>query len=276
MHADDTDVGHAHAAAAGHDVLTRAQGVVGAGEKGVAPPLHRRRAGVIGLAHEDDARAPHADDRLDHADRNAGLLEARALLDVELDVRRDRALRRARLGRPAGVEPRARHGVDEPRTVRRGHLVDIALEQAAKRPGAEETSVATFLVAPRRYRQRPRVWRVRLADHLQALEARENAERAVEHAALGDGVDVRAGEDRRSFRRQGPRAEGAEGVARRIDPRREPGGAHLAEQPRARLLVGRRPARARHAPAGQGAEARERVDPRGESRQGDGDHRKAV
>ena len=276
MHADDADVGHAHAAAAGHDVLARAQGVVGTGEKGVSPPLHRRRAGVIGLAHEDDAGPPHAHDRLDDADGDAGLLQARALLDVELDVRRDRALRRARVGCPAGVEPRMRHGVHEPGAVGGRHLVDIALEQAAKGPRAEEAAVATFLVAPRRHRQGLRVQRVRLADYLKALEARQNAERAVEHAALGDGVDVRAGEDRRRFRRQGPRAEGTEGVARRIDPRRQPGGTHFPEQPRARFLVRRRPARARHAAAGQGAEARERVDPRREPRQGDGDHKKAV
>src|SRR4030095_13272485 len=35
-------------------------------------------------------------------------------------------------------------------------------------------------------------------------------------------------------------------------------------------------ARAGHAASGQGAEARECADPRGEPRQGDGDHRKAV
>jgi len=72
-------------------VLAHAQGVVGGGQKRVSPAVHRRRAGVVGLAHEDHARAAHAHDRLDDADRDTRFLEARALLDVELDVGGDRA-----------------------------------------------------------------------------------------------------------------------------------------------------------------------------------------
>src|SRR4029453_15282739 len=62
------------------------------------------------------------------------------------------ARRRARVGPPGGDEPRARHRVHEPRTVRSGHLVDAALEQTAEGARAEEASVAPFLVAPRPHR----------------------------------------------------------------------------------------------------------------------------
>ena len=55
MDVDDADVGHAAAAPALDDQLARAQRVVGGGQEGVAPPLHRRGAGVVGLAVEDHA-----------------------------------------------------------------------------------------------------------------------------------------------------------------------------------------------------------------------------
>ena len=55
--------------------------------------------------------------------------------------------------------------------------------------------------------------------------------------------------------------EAAEDVARAVHPRLEPRGGELPGEPGARLLVLGRPARTRHAAAGQGAEAGERLDP---------------
>ena len=77
------------------------------------------------------------------------------------------------------------------------------------------------------------------ADRLETLEARENTERAVEDAALGDGVDVRAREDDRGFWTQGADAGRAEDVARDVHPRFEPGRPQFPEKPRASLLVRR-------------------------------------
>ena len=102
--------------------------------------------------------------------------------------------------------------------------------------------------------------RLRLADRLERLEAGQYAERAVEDAALGDRVDVRAREHRRGVGAERAGSDGAEDVARGIHPRLEPCGADLAEEPRPRLLVLGRPARTRDTAARQGAEAGERLD----------------
>src|SRR5204863_454054 len=74
------------------------------------------------------------------------------------------------------------------------------------------------------------------------------------------GIDVRACDDGRLLRREAVHADGAEHVAGGVHPRGEPRRAHLAEQPRARLLVRGAPAVARDAAAGKRAEARERAD----------------
>ena len=273
MHVDDAEVGHARLAAARDNMLAHVQRVVGGREKGVAAAIHRRRARVVGLALEDHARAAHPHDRLDDTDRDARLFESSTLLDVELDVGVHGARGHACLGRAVSVESGAGHRVDEPHAVDGRHLVDPGvLEHAAERPRAEEASVSPFLVAPRRDNQRPSVASARLGDRLDALEPGEDPEGPVEDAALRNRVDVRAGDDRRSFRKEGADAGRAESVAGRIDPRLEPRRAHLAEEPGAGFLVRRRPAHARHAAPGQATEPSERVDPRGESRQRDGDH----
>jgi len=122
---------------------------------------------VVGLAGEDDARAAHADDRVHHADRDAGLLEPRALLDVELDVGGDGAGGGRRLPGAPGVEARARHRVDEPLAVDGRHLFDAQqVEHSAERARAEEAPVAPLLVAPRGDGERQPVHGLRLADRL--------------------------------------------------------------------------------------------------------------
>ena len=162
------------------------------------------------------------DDRLDDADRDAGLLEPRALLDVQLDVRRHGPARRLRpSGAARASNPAPRHRVDQPLAVDGRHLGDPrGVEQPAERPRAEQASVAALLVdsTPRPPGAAPCASAV-LGDRLQALEPGEHAERAVEDAALGNRVDVRAGEDDRVLGGEGLGAEAAEGVAGRVDPR---------------------------------------------------------
>src|SRR5437667_75383 len=203
-----------------------------------------------------------AGDRVHDADRDPGFLEPRALLDVELDVRRDRAGRGLGLGDPARVEAGPRHRVDEPLAVDGCHRLDPReVEPTAEGARAEEAPVAAFLVAPRCDGERAAVRGVGLADRLERLEPRQDAERAVEDAALGHRVDVRAREHRGSVGPERAESESAEDVARSVHPRLEPRGGELPREPGARLFVLRRPARARHARAGQGAEAGGRLDP---------------
>src|SRR2546425_4872320 len=86
------------------------------------------------------------------SDGNAGLLEPRALLDVQLDVGGHAAARRDGLGGAARVEAGAGHGVHEPVTVDGGHGPNRRrIEPAAEGARAEEAAVAALLVAPRRH-----------------------------------------------------------------------------------------------------------------------------
>ena len=118
MHVHDADVRDADLAPLRDDVLAGAQRVLRAPEERVAPALHRRRPGVVGLTVKDDARAPHAHDRLDHADVDPGFLEPWALLDVELDVCGDGARRRLRVRHARGtpIDVRVRVSDDLVRT----------------------------------------------------------------------------------------------------------------------------------------------------------------
>jgi hypothetical protein len=258
---DHADVGHAAVAAPLDHQIARAEGVVGAGQERVAPPLHRRGAGVIGLAVKDHAAAANPHDGIDHGDGDAGLFQARALLDVQLDVGVHGSLGCARLGGAGGIEAGARHGVDQLVAVHRRHGRNGGgVEATAEGPRAEETAVASLLVTPRRDHQRPSWRRARLADRVEALEAGQHAERAVQRAALRHRVDVRASDDERRRRIEGGGPETTEDVTGRVDPPLEPGRANLPEQPCARLLVRRTPARAGDPAARQRAEARKRSE----------------
>src|SRR2546429_340537 len=115
---------------------------------------------------------------------------------------------------PPSAEPRAPHGVHEAAAVDGGHGGNRRrVEPAAEGARAEEASVATFLVAPRGHRERSRRSPRALVDRVQALEPGDHAERAVEDAALGHGVDVRAGEDHGRVGAHALQAQTAEDVA---------------------------------------------------------------
>src|SRR2546427_341447 len=173
-----------------------------------------------------------------------------------------RAGGRPALGSAGACEAGRRLRVDEPLAVDGCHRLDPReVEPTAEGARAEEAPVAAFLVAPRCDGERAAVRGVGLTDRLERLEPRQDAERAVEDAALGHRVDVRAREHRGSVGPERAESEGAEDVARAVHPRLEPRGGELPREPGARLFVLRRPARARHARAGQGAEAGERLDP---------------
>src|SRR5207253_5563657 len=177
-------------------------------------------------------------DALDDTDGDPGRLEVRSLLDVKLDVGSERLAIAASLGRVVGVEAGPGHGIDEPLAVGRAELGDVLdVELARERARAEETRVAPFLVAPRRHHEgQPRA-RARLVDGLQALEARQDAEGAVEGPATRHRVDVGARHDGGAAV-----AEPAEDIAGLVHPGAEPGLFHPIEKPRARLFMGGAPA----------------------------------
>jgi hypothetical protein len=196
-----------------------------AARKASFAPGHGRGARVVRLADEGEAVPPDAHDALDEPDGQAGRLEVRALLDVQLDVGVEGPRIAARFRHPARVVAGPGHRVHELDAVHRlerRHLGHVELAGEGAR--AEVAAVAAFLVAPGHHRQRsPRVEPGRL-DGLQALEPGQHAQGPVERAALRHRVDVGAGQHRRPLA-----AEGAERVARRVHARLEAGLGHPAE-----------------------------------------------
>ena len=158
----------------------------GSGER-VTALVHRRRAGVGGLAAEGDEVALDSEGAEDDTERQVERLEHRPLLDVELEVRRgafelssrlesaveiDAVLgQRVRQGDPVGVAPLAQ-------------LVLVA-HRAAGRRGAEERAAEprTLLVRPvdepHGERRRPV-----LGDAPQHLDGSEHVQAAVEPATV--------------------------------------------------------------------------------------------
>src|ERR687885_1172038 len=100
------DAAHrAHRALAGslRDLADLELELRGAGER-VAALVHRRRAGVRGLAAERDPVALDAEGAEDDAEREPQRLEHRALLDVQLEVGSRAVELTPRLGRPVEVD----------------------------------------------------------------------------------------------------------------------------------------------------------------------------
>ena len=71
---------------------------LGCREEGIPPAIHRRGARMIRRPLDRDIPPANSDDALDDADVDGGLVEDRALLDVQLDESRDGARGAARLG----------------------------------------------------------------------------------------------------------------------------------------------------------------------------------
>ena len=160
--------------------------------------LHRRRAGVGRLAVEADHVALDADRPVDHRQRQAEVLEHGPLLDVELDVAEDAVQARAGLAHP--VQPHAVGGQHLREGValavgQRARLVEVQRPGRGARAEHPVAEPRALLVGPVDELQRDRRAPGR-GDGPQHLEAAEQAEGAVEPAAVGDGVDVAADDER--------------------------------------------------------------------------------
>ena len=191
------DRAHAPAAAGGDriDLLAHLRG----GEEGVVAAVHGGRARVGGLPAKRDRVPLHAE-RAEHgAEREAEVEEDGALLDVELEVGGGGAQFAVALLHPFEIDPdfTKRVGeahalfVDEP-----PRLVEVEAARAGGRPEQALAEPRAFLVGPVHDAQRDR-WPARmLGGHApQHLHAGQQAEAAVEPAAVGHRVDVAADHD---------------------------------------------------------------------------------
>ena len=111
------------------DPLTRAR-------ERIAAQVHRRRTSVIGRSREDDVPAALPHDRINHAQRDVQMFEARALLDVDLEIRR-------------GLEPRVSDSI-RIKTVGANRFGDARIgfekrfSRSDQRAASDETALANL------------------------------------------------------------------------------------------------------------------------------------
>ena len=157
----------------------------------------------------------------DDADRAAAVLEHRALLDVRLEVRADRCAERLRRRRSRCAAARRRPSLPS-RSVAGQHVLERMDAGEHARAHHHRREARALLVGPDRDLDRRLGLDAVVVERAHDLEAGEHAVVAVELAARGLGVDVAAGDHRRTV----GVAAGAppEDVADRIDrsPRARP------------------------------------------------------
>ena len=196
--ADGTDLA---ALAVGGD-LAHGEHQLRRGDQRVLPAVHRGGAGVVGHALDDDVVAVDGDDALDDADRHAGPIERPALFDVQLHVGVPGAARPHRRLDPRRIAADAADRVAPPQPVplliEDAGLQVAGDDAAARRAGAEG---GALLVGPQHHLQRMTGGDASGAHGLEDVQRGQCPEIAVEVAAAGHRVDVRAEEDGRRIGR---------------------------------------------------------------------------
>ncbi|MFO1349704.1 MAG: hypothetical protein U1F68_03045 [Gammaproteobacteria bacterium] len=116
---------------------------------GVFPERHRRGAGVVLLALEDDIEIAAADDVGDHAELEAARFQIRPLLDMGFEI----ALIAIGPRRRDAIQPRRAQRLDQA-AITPARPLDLLTSIWPERAAAEATEIGTLLVDPRHRIQR--------------------------------------------------------------------------------------------------------------------------
>ncbi len=196
---------------------------------------------MVGLAPEVEPPAAVRPDGRGDADGVAGQVEGAALLDVEFDERADPG-EPFRVGPDGGgVVPGGLHGRGQGGPVPVAQPVGVGdgeLSGGEPGPDAGQAEAGALLVTEVGDGQRSGELRSPAAEFVERGEGGHHAERAIEGAAVGDGVQVRAGDDGVPGQRvpePGPLVAVAVGLVR------EPARLGLGAEPGAAVEVGGRP-----------------------------------
>ena len=189
----------------------------------VEAEVHRRRAGVVAAAVDDDVRVHVAGDRGHEPDPVAGVLEHARLLDVHLDpagqvVEDVRALPPA-LGLVTGVGgvlPEAPPVVDRAEALAQVLLGDALGDDPAAEQHLPEAGALLLEERDQLERQVEALLLVQAAD----LERRDDAHRPVVFPTVSVGVAVRADAEDRLALRPVARGERADRVLLDVEPER--------------------------------------------------------
>ena len=229
----------------------------GGGRQGVRPQRHRHRAGVAAAAGEDELDPGHPGDRRHEPERRVPGGERRALLDMRLDEARRRTVEH-RAGREGLPQPQRRERLAERDAVGVDEVGLVCLELAEERPRAEDAAPEPRALFEPEGDHRDRApGAAGGAGSPRRRRGREDAEGAVEAAAVGRGVEMGSCPDL-CHRRVGA-GRAAEQVARAVDAHVEARLAHPAgHQPVGALLTLSQAGPVR---AGVAADLEERVEP---------------
>ena len=150
------------------------------------------------LADESNHMPLHAEGAEHDAGGFVHRLEDRPLLDVELEIgaRIDRLQLRVRVGHPIEDHAVLLQRVDQRRPVailQRAHLVDLEAPCSGRRSEQASTKARPFFVRPVDEGQRD--WRHRTRVHPKRFEPRDDAETAVEPAAVRHRIKMAAHQD---------------------------------------------------------------------------------
>ncbi len=200
--ADDAAARQHRAAADPLRDLAQLEGELRRPRERVAALIHRRRAGVRGLASPGDPVALDPERPEHRAERQPERLEHRPLLDVQLQIGGSALELRARFERPVELDPVLAQRVRKRHPVAVAQLAQLVLvgHRSRRRRGAEERApeAGALLVGP--VDEPDRDGRRPLAgDPAQHLDRGDEVQAAVEPAAVRDRVDV-ASEQQRPIR----------------------------------------------------------------------------
>ena len=207
----------------------------GCSDSGIPSLVHRGRAGVTCLTVERDTERARADDCGDDSDLDSNALEHGPLLDVKLEVARERSRITAGGQQTLLCQPQAGELGSEDITSPSRCAKELRRQRARKRAAAQSADQRPFLVREVDGFECDRQIEAGVLDGAEHLESAHDPERTVVCASVHDGVEVRAEQQRpgRGVRRQkdGGVVEG------RVDAELEPGrlGPSTKPAPRSRM-----------------------------------------
>src|SRR5512143_2922986 len=176
---------------------------------------------MVGAPDEIQAVRPDAYDGRHDADVFAEPLEALALLDMQLEVGSQRAVRAGSIQHTGLAQSSALHALQELLAPAARILEDVWVQAACQRGAAQEADERALFVGEVDGLQMEIQMEAVIRDCSQDFEGGHDAQRSIETAAVRNRVEMRADQERR--RVLGPAGQESRMIARAIRPERQAG-----------------------------------------------------
>src|ERR1700722_7484576 len=217
-HGTDLPAGHAR------DHLIHLLDEARGGKQGIVPLVHGRGAGMVGKTLDGDLTFKNAHDPFHYADIDFLLLQAAALLDVQFEISGDTARLAPRRGKLIKISADKACAVANCLAALRYPIKLPSLQAFSQGLAADS---ATFFIREDDNFERMAQRNLLFFQNLRNFNRGKRAHVAVIVPAHGNGIDVRAGQNR--LKRRIAARPSADNVPRRIDVDFEPGIFHQAD-----------------------------------------------